>query len=296
MKTSQRDYLVPIHLLTLLLVGDLAAQAGTPKSDPGDLRVTYVGNAGYLLESGGRKLLIDGLVADYHSQYVELSSPVQEQLESAQSPFDEVDLVLATHYHHDHFGPQSVGRYLLSNQKAQFVSTPQAQELLQSDFSGYDRLGSRLHAVYPEEGTTRSLAKLGVRALNLHHGRYRRPLVENLGLIMSLGGWNILHVGDTEITPAEFRSYAGSLGRIDVALLTTWFLQGKGWESVEQWRAVIEKAVDPRHIILIHLPPAWTTASSHASLRNWVEEIRSVYPDVIAFDQALQTRTLTSKK
>jgi L-ascorbate metabolism protein UlaG (beta-lactamase superfamily) len=283
-----------IFLIRVLCIGLYAGSALAADTHPDNLRVTYIGNAGYLLESGGRKVLIDGLVADYHSQYVELSAATQHQLESAQSPFDEVDLVLATHFHHDHFGPQSVGRYLMSNQKAQFVSTPQAQGLLRSEFFGYDRLGSRLHAVYPEEGTTRSLAKLGVKALNLHHGRYRKPLVENLGFVMQMGDWNILHVGDTEITPAEFKSYAGSLGRIDVAMITTWFLEDNGWESVEQWKSVIEAAVNPRHIILIHLPPRWRTASSQISRRRWIADIQREYPETVVFGEALEARVFSS--
>jgi len=120
MKISGKIILSTLYLLVFSLFFGYAA---LPEPPAADLRITYVGNAGYLLEADGRKILIDALLGSYQSQYVQLPREIQIRLENAESPFDNVDLVLATHYHHDHFGARSVGRYLLSELKAQFVST-----------------------------------------------------------------------------------------------------------------------------------------------------------------------------
>jgi L-ascorbate metabolism protein UlaG (beta-lactamase superfamily) len=150
----------------------------------------------------------------------------------------------------------------------------------------------------PKEGSTQVQTTLGLDVLNLHHGRDRSgryPPVENLGFIIQLGGWRILHVGDTEITSDEFEAYAQSLGRIDVAMIPTWFLMGKSWESVEQWRSVVEAAVSPRYIILIHLAPNWKTASAQASRRNWVEEIQKNYPEAMAYSEPLESKVIAAR-
>ena len=67
------------------------------------LRVTLLANAGLLLEYEGTTLLIDGI---FHSRDVPFSSlpqDVWQKLLRGDAPFGNIDYLLFTHHHPDHF-------------------------------------------------------------------------------------------------------------------------------------------------------------------------------------------------
>jgi glyoxylase-like metal-dependent hydrolase (beta-lactamase superfamily II) len=58
---------------------------------------------GYLLESSGRRILVDTCVGLEHSDS-EPTSPFIDRLRRAGFPADSIDLVVCTHFHYDHVG------------------------------------------------------------------------------------------------------------------------------------------------------------------------------------------------
>ncbi len=105
--------------LALTLISAPVAEA-----DQAGTQVVHLGNEGFLIAGGGKKVLIDALHGDGLNGYVALPAADRERLEAAGAPYDGVDLVLATHRHDDHFSPSSLGRYLEAQPRAVFVSTP----------------------------------------------------------------------------------------------------------------------------------------------------------------------------
>ena len=166
----------------------------------GRLRVTYVGNEGFLLESSTKRVLMDALYRDGVAGYVILPAERRQKLEAAAPPFDRIDLILASHFHPDHFDAGAVGTHLSANPGAHFLSTPQAVKLL-SETAGYSAIKSRVRAVYPGEGERLRAEHNGivVQVLNLHHGR--PSPTENLGFLGEIGGLKIC----TSATPARRR-------------------------------------------------------------------------------------------
>ncbi len=158
-----------------------------------------------------------------------LSKANREKLESAASPFDGVDLVLATHHHADHFDAQAVAAHLSHNPQALFISTPQAVEKLKA-VGGFDQISDRIVAASPKEGEriTRTHRGVTVQMLNIHHGR-NRP-VQNLGFIVEVGGRKFLHIGDSEAEDFVFNNYAIAKDGIDVAFIPYWYFFDAGWK------------------------------------------------------------------
>jgi L-ascorbate metabolism protein UlaG (beta-lactamase superfamily) len=192
------------------------------------LTVTYVANEGFLLEGGGQKILVDALTGRGISPYPTAPEEMRSKLDEARPPFDGVDLVLATHFHADHFDAEAVTRHLRANPEARFVSTPQAVGRLRGLLGADSPLLDRLEAVMPAEGERETVRYRGmeVQVLNLHHGRDRRPPVQNLGFLVRMGGVTWLHAGDTEVDESDVRPYGLPDEQIDVAFLPTWLLDG----------------------------------------------------------------------
>src|SRR5687768_3392502 len=85
-------------------IGRAAAQAPATATSDG-VTITFLANEGVMLSAGGKKVLIDGLFLKYQSGFALPADSTQRALQSARPPFDNVDLILATHRHGDHFHP-----------------------------------------------------------------------------------------------------------------------------------------------------------------------------------------------
>ncbi len=248
--------------------------------------ITYIGNAGVFVSYAGHGVLFDGLVRRGIPPYVTASADDRETIERAEPPFDTVDLVLATHYHADHFDAGAVWRHLDYNPRAVFVSTPQAVARVAATPSSAD-LEERTIASYPNEGTRERLEFMGITfdVLNLHHGRTRRPSVQNIGFVVDIEGFRVLHMGDTEVTVEELISQALDRDSIDVAFIPYWHLLD------ESGKRLVDMAIRPRRIVAIHVPAASAAPSYFTpveTLEALVTQLESDFPGIVVFREPLQ--------
>lgn len=205
--------------------------------------VTYLGNEGFLLSAGDTRILVDALYGDGLAGYPVVPRDIRRELEAGRGRFAGVDLVLASHHHGDHYDPSAVARFLRAQPDARFVSTRQAVERLRDD-----GLADRVHGYWPAEAESETLELDGIKltVLNLHHGRDRRPEVQNLGFVIEIGGLCVLHVGDTEVSAKEIDVYGLGDAGIDVGLMPVWFFD---WP---EWRPVLDE-IRPRHLVAMHM-------------------------------------------
>lgn len=260
-----------------------------PPAATAEVEVTYLGNEGFLLAAGETKVLIDALYGDGLAGYAVVPDEPRRQLEAAAGRFAGVDLVLASHYHGDHFDAVAVARHLTNNPGARFVSTHQAVDRLRR-VEGFVDIADRVEGHWPAEGTTAAIEHAGVKVtiLNLHHGRGRQPPVQNLGLLLDLGGLRLLHVGDTEVTTGDVSAYALGDAGIDVLFAPGWFF------GYKQWKPLLAE-IDPASTVVMHLAEASAPASYFGpagSRAKRIERILEVDPDAIIFE-SMETRTFT---
>jgi L-ascorbate metabolism protein UlaG (beta-lactamase superfamily) len=266
-----------------------APRASEGESAAGQVRITYVGNEGFLIAAGGRKILVDALYREGVQGYVVLPERRRALLEGARPPFDKVDLVLATHHHADHLDPRAVGAHLRANPRAVFVSTAQAVERLRTGFEGFGAVRDRVRGVSPAEGerVRREVNGIPLEIMFLHHGR-NRP-IENLGFLFRIGGRMMLHVGDTEATPADLARQNLPADAIDVAFLPFWFLLG------EEWPGAVRSVIRPRRIAVMHVPPRGARDPFIRSLggrERMLSAIESAFPEALVFRDEMDVQTL----
>jgi len=225
----------------LAAVASPAAAQAAPTGGPPPAAVTYVGNSGFLIEAGGRKILVDALFDGFPGRYA-LPAAVRAPLLAGSPPYDGIDLIVATHDHADHFGAAAVLAALRANPGAVFVGPTAATASL----SGVD---GRFRGLEVPDGERRTLEVNGVSvtAMPLLHGRppAGRPGIVNLAYLITVGGLKFLHTGDVSVENVPI-SVLHSLGvrdeRVDVAfvphfLLSTparlrWVTEGIGARTV----------------------------------------------------------------
>ncbi len=250
------------------------------------VEVTYLANEGFLIAAGDARVLVDALFGDGLAGYETVPAATRRELEAASGSFAGVDLVLASHHHGDHFDPRAVARHLENNPGARFVSTRQAVERLRR-VAGFERFADRVEGHWPAEGETAAVEHAGIRVtvLNLHHGRDRRPPVQNLGFLIEIGGLRLLHVGDTEVTVEDVRPYALGDAGVDVFFAPAWTF------TYDVWRPVLAE-VGARARVVMHLAaegaPAGTFGPDGTRAKR-LERIRAADPDAIVLE-TLETR------
>lgn len=228
-------------LLARTLLAPLLIACGGCASSTAPLEVTWLANEGVLLACGERQVLIDAFVPEAYSIYTALPPATAQALLAGEPPFDDIELALVSHVHRDHFQPQFAQRYLAAHPGTRLVASPQVVELLGADSGAVSR--------WPAAGKPERFSHAGitVELLELSHGI---DGMQNLGHIVTLGGFRILHLGDAEIVAANFAPY-GLAGRdLDVALIPYWYFASAAG------RALIATHLDARLKIAVHIPRA----------------------------------------
>lgn len=274
MATKQSRSYWPAGLILLFLFQPPATQQ--PQVS---LEVTYIANEGFLLAAGDSKVIIDGLFREGIEPYAALSPAARDDLETAQPLFDGVQLVLVSHYHADHFDAAAVARYLVHNFRAVLVSSPQVADRVAEQLKDDVILRNRVRRVNPqgEGAVTLAVEGIGLKVQRVSHGRGRFAEIQNLGHLVTLGGWKILHIGDSDAGEAEFKRFGWRKEKIDVAFIPFWYLTDKKGSEV------IRRYVRPRLVVAMHIPPV--------ELEQRTAEIRATFPDAVIFTQPLETRT-----
>ncbi len=267
---------VSIGILTALLLSmSLPAQQG--RAAPPPLDVTYIANAGFLIRAAGKKVLIDAPIVGADV------APPPETLDAitlARAPFDNVDLILITHRHSDHFDPASLIACLRSNPKAQLVAHAQAVDLMRS-IGGFASIESRIHEIKLEPGARERVSRNGITVDVLCLNHMHSLQVRNLAFAVELGGVRFLHMGDSLIDESEahLNGYPFEQAPIDILFVNR-------IDRSEATLHFIAEKIKPSQIVAMHVSPEELAEESKEPT------IRAAYPRAVVFKQSMERRVL----
>lgn len=240
-----------------------------------DLKITYIANEGVLLQGSAKKVLIDALFDDFYNDYLSPSAATIGQMMESDSPFDQVDLVLTTHFHRDHFEANLTGNFLKNHQESQLLTSAQVKGELSSKYTDYDKITARVkghqHGVQTLEDNINGL-KVYSFFIN-HAGGQRTENIENMGFIIEIGGKRVLHLGDADMNPERFKEVNLSQYNVDVALVPYWYM------SSEAGIDILNNHIKAKQLVGIHYPKAPSAAA--------LEEIKKNYPKATVFQKTL---------
>ena len=244
-----------------------------------ETKVTYIANEGVLIEAGAKKILIDGLHRFYKNAYAFPPTDLKELLEGAKKPYDEIDLVLVSHLHGDHFHPVSVANHLVNNSRSRLATSKQIIGRIKDGFADYGKITTQIEPI--EHNWKQSFEKdfdgVKVKFLGLRHGSERFKWIENLGHLIEAGGKKFLHIGDADMSEENFSAFKLYEESIDVAFIPYWYLLSKSG------RTLVEKQFKPKHVIAVHVSP-----SESASVTKKLNEYDS---SITTFTKILETKT-----
>jgi len=214
-------------------------------------QITFIGNEGVVVAASGVSVALDAIFGHGAHSFTITPDAVIDAIEAARAPFDGIDLILATHFHPDHFDPRAVARHLENNERTRLVTTRQAADLLERRAGAFHQISDRVYAARAEDGVVDTIELGGVRveAFGLSHGKVNYADVEHLGLRVSVGGYQLLHLGDG-IIDEKALSAAGVLDTpFDMAFLPFWYL------TYPIGAALVRSRLQARRIFAVHIPP-----------------------------------------
>jgi L-ascorbate metabolism protein UlaG (beta-lactamase superfamily) len=261
--------------IIILLIGTIAAMTVLAGCSPAaELSVTFVDNDCFVIESAGHKILFD--------PHEMLPQAIRDQMAEGEAPFDEIDLILVTHTHSDHFDRWLVGDLLRQHPAAILASTQQASDDLQASLDDFAVLAERVRVFEPGEGE-RIEAELGgidLQVLNLPHG----VPITNLGFLFELGGSTLFHPGDVVGTDA-LNEYELSEEGIDLAFVPYFYMLDPTYRTEDGQNEVLE-IIGADRVVPMHYAP-------DEIMTGYLEDaLTSSGQEGIVFREALETAIL----
>ena len=180
---------IPMHV-------PLAAALAQPMA-PGTTRIYWLGQAGFVIDTGTARIVIDPYLSDSLAEkYRGTARPHERMMPAPIAPGDlrPVDLVLCTHHHTDHMDPGTLPALMTANAQAVLVS-PRAAMNAARERSGLS--DGRLHPI--NAGETITLAGISITATRAAHETLETDENGNhrfLGYLVDTGSVRIWHSGD----------------------------------------------------------------------------------------------------
>jgi len=268
-------------ILTLALLG-----CSSPKEN---ITITYLANCGFLCESSSQKVLIDPFGTRFGNLFELSSAETMNKIETGSEPFNQVDLVLITHIHGDHFDPFPAEKFLLQNTQAQLVCPPQVRQQMEDSCQNFAQIetqivspqlsmselqnitvnGIQLSIVRMQHGTNRSLEGIDYK----DYTDYEKT--EDYGYLFGLGGKVVFDQGDGCLKINE--DVLDKLNqKVDVA-----FLSYFDWDTTSL--NILKDKLQAQNIIFMH--------QTKSGKERDKEEFREMEPNLILFNQELESKT-----
>ncbi|MCP5051365.1 MAG: MBL fold metallo-hydrolase [bacterium] len=268
---------IVIVLFTLIIpaLGEEAAKSGKL-----GFEITYIANDGVLIGWKDKQVLIDGLFRDHHPKYSNLTDKNAENMETAKKPFNDIDLILVTHIHLDHFHALSVARHMTGNPKTIMVSNFQVIGDMQQTYKLYPTIKSRIKNASPGPKKISTITANGIKveAMNFPHvdPATFKHILTNCYLV-ELNGKNFFHAGDGEMNVSNLQGFDLEKKEIFMAFIPYWELL-----SAEKYKA-IQTFLKPKYIVAMHIPPKdaeeaknrFTEMSSRTIIVPFIEPLKS---------------------
>lgn len=243
--------------LTLMLTGVVSLATGCIPT-----KVTYIGSAGYLLESPNKKVLIDAPFADFVKQFEVpiASAATQDNIANGIVPFNDIDLILISHSHPGHFDYTLIAGTMKANPDAKLVGTAAVYNILASTMDDFDLIADRI--VVPALDIDHQTTNVTVDGIEIYVSRsphWSRPGTTDEGYLYNYA----FNLEGNEIVYALDQDQYVKRADIDILFGST-----------------LTSSLEPKHIVLDH-------QNGYANIANLAEQT-STMPEVTFLPATMQ--------
>lgn len=271
----------------ILIILGLALFSFTSSNE--NISITYVANCGFLLETPSQKVLIDPFGTSFGNLFNLPSTETMNKIVTGTTPFNQINLVLITHIHSDHFDPFPAEKFLLQNTQAQLVCPPQVRQQMKDSCQNFEQIEGQILSpqLSMNEQETMTVNGIQLTVVRMQHGTNRSlqgvdykdytdyEKTEDYGYLFDLGDKLIFHQGDGCLKINE-EALNKLNPKVDIA-----FLSYFDWDT-SSFNLLRDK-LHAQNIIFMH-------GTKPANERE-KEEFKVMEPKLILFSQELESKT-----
>jgi len=244
-------------LLSLFFIAHLFTQSvlahGDKHSSDGP-SATYLGNEAVLISAAVGKVLFDPFFHNNYGSYQLVPDDIRQAIFDGKAPYNDIDLIVISHAHGDHFSADDSLAYLKGNKTTKLLAPKQAIDLVQ-ELPGSDDVAEQLIALDLEVGDKPIIKSLGafeVESVRIPHAGWpSRKEVSNLVHRVSFDGkFSVIHMGDADPNDIHFKPYVEHWTKIrsSLAFPPYWFYTSKEGPMIMSDRLNIDRSVG------VHVP------------------------------------------
>ncbi|MBA4318200.1 MAG: hypothetical protein C0412_07350 [Flavobacterium sp.] len=269
------------------------------KTGKGTIEVTYIANSGFLIEMGNKKILIDALFKNGLNYYPAPSLETRNNMVKGIAPFNNINLVLTTHFHPDHCDAEMMTDFLKNNPSAFGVATALAikgMKFSETTNSKSPKFISITPDLYSSLDTTLNGIKLKVLRLR-HSGSDGKE--ENVGFLVKVAGLTIFHSGDSDgnlndgntgkTTLEEYKDLGLANENIDVAFLN----RGVFGDSTAPGIEIVRQCIKAKNIVLYHFSEN-DKQGELPNVKKIIEGVQKDYSEIVIFKQLMEKKVFTN--
>jgi L-ascorbate metabolism protein UlaG (beta-lactamase superfamily) len=215
-------------------------------ADSTSVKVTFISNSGMMISSGNKNIIIDAL----HTPGYYLSSDFElenhNKLINLKYPFENIDVILVTHSHPDHFHVPSSISHLTNNPIGKFISSEDVVSYMEYN-SLYEQINSQIIEFNTIESDSLELNGIKVISFPIKHFEpFPGYQIPHLGYYININGIKIFFGGDNIAEGSEYVKYRLDKRNIDIAFYRFWDLFEK--DNLD----TLNQFVNPKVLIPMH--------------------------------------------
>lgn len=215
---------------------------------------TYLGNEGVLISTVVGKVLFDPFFHNNYGSYQLVPETIRKDIFAGKAPYDDIDVVVVSHAHGDHFSAQDSLAYLRKNRKTTLLAPKPAIDMIVA-LPGGEEIAKQLIAVELELGdkpAIHTLRSIEIESVRIPHAGWpARKEVSNLVHRVNFSGkLSVMHMGDADPNDSHFKPYKDHWEKRNskLAFPPYWFFTSNKGAAILADRINVEKFVG------VHVP------------------------------------------
>lgn len=255
------------------------------------IELTLIANAGILIKAEGVRLLLDGIQSEGNYPFSKTPPDILRSMlhHTGQNHYNynDLDYLIFSHLHPDHFTPDLVAQYLLSNQVSRLLFPQDESPRTKSLFAAIHQTQTPCWNFEMERGKLRQYRlqkSLSVTTLCTRH--MPQLFADDLccAVMVTAEHKNILFLTDCSCEETDL------LRKFSEATIHTVFINPYFYHDAAG-RDILKEYIKPENIVIYHIPFA---ADDSINIRTLVTQDFKKFPqpELVLFSEPFQTLTI----